>query len=235
MPNNGRITLCPYYRDEKNLSISCEDTFRRFRWPAQKSKWMDDYCDKDWNACPYAETLNEMYENLVEGDEMNNKNKMLAQKNAALEKELRKTASMLGRADKREKEKDQTILELRRKNRYLEEKYVEQRNVIEEAKKAEKRIQREINIITSVHEGLIAYLMATYTDGSFLKADFDEWTEKYEYHISADFDDEDKIVRYKVDVNEFGSVGPASENESAGREETEGAGCEVESSQQEEV
>ena len=45
MPNNGRITLCPYYRDEKNLSISCEDVFRRFRWKKQKTNWMDTYCD----------------------------------------------------------------------------------------------------------------------------------------------------------------------------------------------
>lgn len=234
MPNNGRITLCPYYRDEKNLSISCEDTFRRFRWPAQKSKWMDDYCDKDWNACPYADTLNKMYENLVEGDEMGNDIKMLTQKKTALEKELRKTASMLGRADKREKEKDQQILELRRKNRYLEEKYVEQRDKLQEAADKETRMLNEMDIITSIHEGMIAYLMATYTGGTFLKADFDKWVDRFEYKLSAEYEN-DKIVKYKVDVNEFRLDGPATENESAGREEAEGAGCKVENSQQKEV
>jgi len=67
MPNNGRIAVCPYYRDEKNLSISCEDTYRRFRWPVQKSRWMDAYCDKGWEGCPFAQALNRLYERMGEG------------------------------------------------------------------------------------------------------------------------------------------------------------------------
>ena len=105
MPNNGRVTLCPYYRDEKNLSISCEDTFHRFRWAAQKRRHMDTFCDKDWKSCPYAQEIGAMYE---KGDYMDEV-KRAAFELEATKKELRKTATMLGKAQKREKEKDEKI------------------------------------------------------------------------------------------------------------------------------
>lgn len=238
MPNNGRITLCPYYRDEKNLSISCEDIFRRFRWPVQKKRWMDTYCDKDWQSCPHAKSLEKLYESYVEGDTMGNNIKELLHKNKELEKEQRKTASMLGRANKREAEKDKQITELQRKNRYLEDKYISMRKCIEEAKDKEIKMAEEINTISAIHEGIIAYLMSTFAGGSFSKADFDAWTEKYEYVIVADWEsveDPDgteraRIVRYKAEVNEIADrpEGSASEDESAGGEETGTAGCEVE-------
>ena len=238
MPNNGRITLCPYYRDEKNLSISCEDIFRRYRWPAQKKNWMDKFCDKDWKKCPYAQDLDKLYESYVEGDTMGNKIKELTHKNTALVKEQRKTASMLGRANKREAEKDKQIAELQRKNRYLEEQYMKHRDQIEAAKEAEQRRMNELNTITAIHEGIIAYLMTTFAGGSFDKADFDAWTDKYEYVIVADWErveepdgtERARIVRYKAEVNEIANrpEGSASKDESAGGEEVGTAGCEVE-------
>ena len=127
MPNNGRITLCPYYRDEKNLSISCEDTFRRFRWPAQKKRHLDTYCDKNWQACPHAKRLTELYSSM-EGEDMNSKIKKLQHENEELKKELRKEVSMLGKSQKREQEKDELIRKLRHEKGVAEKLYFKERD-----------------------------------------------------------------------------------------------------------
>ena len=57
---------------------------------------MDNYCDRDWTACEWAASLNEVYEKEEDVSERLEEHKL-----QAIEKELRKTASMLGRAEKR--------------------------------------------------------------------------------------------------------------------------------------
>lgn len=187
MPNNGRITLCPYYRDEKNLSISCEDVFRRFRWKKQKTRWMDTYCDDQWTECPYAQQLDQMYDK-KEGQITVEKKRIveLEHENQELKKELRKTASMLGRSEKREKAKEADIKELRKKNRYLEEKYMEYAGKVRQYEAKEDRVMESLSMITSVYEARFAYLLTVFGDGTFNEHDFDQWCRGKEFAIVRD-------------------------------------------------
>lgn len=227
MPNNGRITLCPYYRDEKNLSISCEDTFRRFRWPAQKKKWLDKYCDKDWRLCPHAKELNRLYESYREGDEMGNKIKELQHKNKELERELRKTASMLGKVNKRDEEKSDKITALQKKNRFLEERYMQMSQQVNEAREQEKVICEEIQRWTHFYSGIICFLISEHAGGLVERDVLQEWMKNHDYELKADMEegkdetgkDFTKIVRYRAEVSEIvhEDKRPATENEKTGR------------------
>lgn len=60
----GRFALCPYFHSEKRLSISCEDTVRQFYSKADKNRQLKNHCDSDWESCPYADALNELYERM---------------------------------------------------------------------------------------------------------------------------------------------------------------------------
>lgn len=62
----GRFALCPYYRSEKRLSISCEDTVRQFYSKSEKMKRLREHCDSNWKACQHAAALNELYERMDE-------------------------------------------------------------------------------------------------------------------------------------------------------------------------
>lgn len=64
MPNNGRYTICPYYRCERGKMIFCEDCQRRFKTIAEKEKHLDKYCDSSFNECKYAQRLNELWEEI---------------------------------------------------------------------------------------------------------------------------------------------------------------------------
>jgi len=218
MPNNGRITLCPFYRDEKNLSISCEDTFRRFRWPAQKKAWLDEKCDKDWESCPYARELMELYDNMGECD-MENKILKLEHEKKALEKELRKVSSLLGKASKREREKHEQIKVLQRKNSFLEERYIGMRERVADARRAEEAAAEYVGQQMATHQGIIAYLMANPHAGEFDCEDVVKWSQS---HVYAIYKDEDG--RFKVEVNEHTAGESASENEGTGSEKTDAAG-----------
>lgn len=179
MPNNGRVTKCPYYRDEKNLSISCEDTFRRFRWPAQKKRHMDTFCDKDWKLCPYAQDLNRLYEQM--GGEMSDVAKM-AQELKAKDKELRKVSVMLGKASKREAEKDEKIRQLQRERNALESMYMRTRQQIAEYSETEKRLYDQICSMSALYEARFAFLMDK-IGGRLDEEELREWVKKYEFSI----------------------------------------------------
>lgn len=64
MPNNGRYTICPFYRCERGKIIFCEDCQRRFKTIAEKEKHLDKYCDSNYNECKYAIRLTELWEEI---------------------------------------------------------------------------------------------------------------------------------------------------------------------------
>lgn len=88
MSNTGRITLCPFYRNHKKRTITCEDTLRFYPKEEVLSKHMDKYCDADWNECKYAKAY---MDNLESKEYMG---RMAA-------KELRKTVAHIGKLDKK--------------------------------------------------------------------------------------------------------------------------------------
>jgi hypothetical protein len=101
---------------------------------------MNKYCDKDWQSCPYAEALSQMYIRINEGaDEDQEKLKLRAD---AFLKENKKINALLGRYDVRLEAKDAEIRQLRTKNKELEEaKYKEFRK----RKAAEKKLKEISN------------------------------------------------------------------------------------------
>lgn len=97
MPNQGRYTVCPFYRDHKKKSISCEDCVRTFEDRQRKDEWMDRYCDLDWKMCPYSKALWQVYEDMERGDDM----AYAKHKIEALETEIRSLKTLLGKSEHR--------------------------------------------------------------------------------------------------------------------------------------
>ena len=237
MPNTGRITKCPYYRDEKNLSISCEDTFRRFRWPAQKNNWMDKYCDDNWQACEHAKELEALYDKMG-GNEMGNKILQLEQENAAIKKELRKVSSMLGKATKREERKDDKIRELMTQNRALEKVMLREKQKSAELKHKLDKATLDITALADIYEGRIAYLLANFTDGFLNEEELRKWAESFEYALVPEATEEDpdgrevvvlwRVMTREIEDDAHKSRGPSSEVSQTGGGTAEKTGCEVE-------
>lgn len=201
MPNNGRITLCPYYRNEKNLSISCEDTFRRFRWLSQKKRWLDTYCDSNWQYCPYAKDLNKLYEQMEGEDVENSKIMELRHRNEALEKELRKTVAMLGKLEKREKEKDEKLRQLRRERNSFESICIRTRQREKSLEKNLERAKTDFQKMGSIFESWIAYLISEFTDSKLNVEVVKEWAEKHEYRLKPfELRKDEKVGRKVVSV-----------------------------------
>lgn len=219
MPNNGRITLCPYYRNESGLTISCEDVIRRFRWLGQKKKYMDTYCDDKWQMCPYAMELTRLYER---GEDMSE------HEVKALNKELKKTVTMLGRSQRREAAKDDTIKELRRKNKVLEDRLMKMKREKAQNIKNEKKVYDQIRGLTEMYEARFAYLMSEFNCGELDEKEVEKWSEGKEFAIVADKkDDQGHVTRWRVIVrDEHESGRSVSENESASDGEIKSPGGE---------
>lgn len=173
MPNTGHYTQCPYFIAEKNKTVHCEDTFRRFKRLTQKQKWMKQFCDDSWKECPYAIEITKIYERIEKGEaDMTEMKKRNLQE---LEKEYKKLNAQLGKAEKRLKEKDGDIERLKKRNRLLDNHYNEllrrfrEKNIrlneyeAKERKASDDAMPRALEIATQCAEmvnGLTAYLMS---------------------------------------------------------------------------
>jgi len=206
MPNNGRITLCPYYRDEKNLSISCEDTYRTFRWPAQKKKHMDRYCDKNWKECPHARKLNRLYSRMGDDERMNTVEK-LRHTEKELRRELKNLSTALGKSKKRENTKDEEIKELRR-----------QRDAA----------LAQFNEMAATYEARLAYMMQLC--GGFLdEVEARRWARSHDYEIRLAANTKTgSVSAWALEVQEVedGTSRFARALSEAGGREAETNGCE---------
>lgn len=196
MPNNTRIPYCPYYKDEKNKSISCEDTYHVFSTVGEKYVWMDMYCDEwDWTKCPYAMDLTEAYARFEKGDEK----ALEKQKIEAMQKELKSLSSKLGRAEKRIERQQKKMDELRavnqsymRVNAQLEKTNKESYHKWRDANTAmeiyEEKIADQVQRITDAYEVRLAYMIDKY--GTFSDIDVDEWRQGKSFALVYDEDDD---------------------------------------------
>ena len=179
-----RYTLCPYYVNDRRRSISCEDVFRRYDSYAEKYKWMDTYCDSDWQECPYAKALDKVYEQIEKGD----MRALDRHRESAQHEEMRKLSSALGRAEKGLRTRDEKIKELRRRAKVLEDKskhyYSELRKLQSEHESLQHKYAGELSGMARIYEDRMAYLMDTYTDGSLAEADVEKWAKGKEFAIT---------------------------------------------------
>ena len=208
MPNNGHITLCPYYKDEKNNSISCEDTFRSFSNHQKKIEWMDKYCDKDWSLCPYAIELEAMYERINKGADMNLESLKLKAK--GLEKELRKLASVHGRdvrkidtLNRELAQKEAEIQNLVERNHRIEKKYKEFRAQFDKANRDADNWRNyglHMHDVGITYEGRFCYLISEFAGGIFEDSKYEEWMKEHNYRLDVDHKDEKGRGVYKAVV-----------------------------------
>lgn len=190
MPNNGHYTLCPYYRDEKNKSISCEDIFRRFDSKRKKYKWMEQFCDDSWSDCPYAIALTEMWERILDGADMDKE--QMEHKIKELTTELKKQSSRLGRLDKQIEKKDAEIKKLKDRAERLIAMVRDAQDEARETKAAYTHIvTAEVNRLSTMYEGYISFLMDKTNVDELSVDEVEKWCENKEFKLTATKRDED--------------------------------------------
>lgn len=203
MPNDKHLPLCPFYKRHMERSITCEDINRTFSDTAEKETWLRTYCDTtSWETCEYAKDLNEAYEKLFKGED-----KAIMENNTkALEKEVKKLSTLLGKAEKRVERQQKKIDELRAVNNSFVSKneellkengkldtmtkdiYQKWRDVNERMEKYEETIANQVQTIADAYEVRLAYMIDRF--GTFSDIDVDEWRKDKSFALVYDEDDD---------------------------------------------
>ena len=222
MPNNGRITECPFYVNERNNYITCEDAKRRFGSNEAKESHMDTYCDDKWEECSYASAMLEAYK---EGESC-----VVTNKIKALESENRKVNIMLTKAENREAVKDREIKKLVMRNDSLGKRYGKLKDLHERLEQTQQLAMEQIQSAMDICEARVAYLLSERPDGKLDEVKFREWHKEHEYCIIPEgeaTDDEFKITGWVLRARKAGegdgTEGLTTESAEAGRSQTEGA------------
>ena len=222
MPNNGRITECPFYVNERNDYITCEDAKRRFQDSQTKEEHMDTYCDDKWEECPYAAVMLEAYK---EGE-----CSVVTNKIKALESENRKVNIMLTKAENREAVKDREIKKLVMRSDSLGKRYGKLKELHERLEQTQQLAMEQIQSAMDICEARVAYLLSERPDGRLDELKFREWHTKHEFCLLPEgeaTDDEFKITGWVLRARKAGegdgTEGLTGEPAEAGRSQTEGA------------
>lgn len=222
MPNNGRITECPFYVNERNGYVTCEDAKRRFEDSRAKESHMDTYCDDKWEECPYAAAMLEAYK---EGE-----SSVVTNKIKALESENRKVNIMLTKAENREAVKDREIKKLVMRNDSLGKRYGKLKDLHERLEQTQQLAMEQIQSAMDICEARVAYLLSEKPDGKLDEVKFREWHKEHEYCIIPEGEataDEFRITGWVLRARKAGegngTEGLTTEPETAGRRETKGA------------
>ena len=222
MPNNGRITECPFYVNERNNYITCEDAKRRFADSQTKEEHMDTYCDDKWEECPHAAAMLEAYK---EGE-----CSVVTNKIKALESENRKVNIMLTKAENREAVKDREIKKLVMRNDSLGKRYGKLKELHERLEQTQQLAMEQIQSAMDICEARVAYLLSEMPDGKLDEVKFREWHTKHEFCLLPEgeaTDDEFKITGWVLRARKAGegdgTEGLTGEPAEAGRSQTEGA------------
>ena len=222
MPNNGRITECPFYVNERNDYITCEDAKRRFQDSQTKEEHMDTYCDDKWEECPHAAAMLETYK---EGE-----CSVVTNKIKALESENRKVNIMLTKAENREAVKDREIKKLVMRNESLGKRYGKLKELHERLEQTQQLAMEQIQGAMDICEARVAYLLSERPDGRLDELKFREWHTKHEFCLLPEgeaTDDEFKITGWVLRARKagegYGTEVLTREPAEAGRSQTEGA------------
>ena len=222
MPNNGRITECPFYVNERNGYVTCEDAKRRFEDSRAKESHMDTYCDDKWEECPYAAAMLEAYK---EGE-----SSVVTNKIKALESENRKVNIMLTKAENREAVKDREIKKLVMRNDSLGKRYGKLKELHERLEQTQQLAMEQIQSAMDICEARVAYLLSERPDGKLDEVKFRKWHKEHEFCIIPEgeaTDGEFKITGWVLRARKAGegdgTEGLTTESTEAGRSQTEGA------------
>lgn len=223
MPNLGYVIQCPYYKSERPLSITCEDTIRTFRKADKKRMQIEKHCADDWKSCQHAKVLQSLYE-----DE--DPTKLYKHYAEARYREMVKVISVSGKKDRKiEKLED----EIWRYKAQLDvaEKAIARRVQSEKALREKSEAAfKQINTLANMYDQIFAYLLA----GSMMKSidleAVDAWAKEHEWRLIPEKGDDDHIIAWKVEVrdsgSEHGSDRSSGEVKKAGRGKTSQRGSE---------
>jgi len=103
MSNLGKIVVCPYYINEKDTTITCEDTMRVYSSKAVKESHSRQYCCESWRECPYTVDLEELYERIEEMSESQKQVEKLKHYNHKQKYEIRRLRKELEESSRNEK------------------------------------------------------------------------------------------------------------------------------------
>ncbi len=202
MPNTGHTTLCPFFLSESGKTVTCEDASRMFRSLRKKRLWMGDYCDDQWERCPYAYSLLKLYDQIEKDGE---EGEILKEQHTydAIEAEYRKLRVQYGRLEKRLYARDEEIKDLRRKNHALGDQYEKIRTAYDKEKKNAKSLSDALFHGLPVYEARFCYLMEMFSDGMFNETDFQDWSKGKEFRLEVAGKDEDgNVTLWKSNVRE---------------------------------
>ena len=109
----GFYILCPYFLHEqaKRPTISCEDCIRYFGSLDKKLWHIEHYCEADWQKCPAAAKLNEMYERIdnMQADEKSRKIELMRSELQLAKENNKKLLADIGRERKKREKADKQI------------------------------------------------------------------------------------------------------------------------------
>lgn len=112
----GFYIKCPFFvhQQHKRPTISCEDCVRLFESNEVKFDYIKKYCEDQWQTCPFAIALTEIYERTIYMDEKDSK-LYVAQKELEMSREYnKKLLSDIGRLNKKVEAQEKTITEKER-------------------------------------------------------------------------------------------------------------------------
>lgn len=190
MPNYVRVPKCPFYLSEQKKSVSCEDTYHSFDTEQEKVAHMEKYCCRlTWALCPYAADLSKAYE---EGDD----GAVDEAKMTAMKKEMKSLSTKIGKAEKKIERMQKKIDDLRAVNQSFvrmndelqkqkQEYYRRWRELLKQKDDDEEAIRTQLNVLTTVYEQRMAYLIETYCPEGFREMDVKEWALDKKFAITA--------------------------------------------------
>jgi len=192
MSEYGRAVFCPYFKDEKKRSISCEDTVRHFDSKTEKRKWFDNYCCAwEWEKCPYAMSITKAWIAHEKGDET----ALEKQKTEAMQSEIRSLSTKLGRAYKKIDE----LVELNKS-------YLRRNDELEKQKSAYYKRWRKESVggltetvlsqasdLFDKYKDVLCYLLSMYGD-KIGEDEVEAWKKGRVYTIYREYDENGKLI-----------------------------------------
>lgn len=229
MPNTGHITLCPYYVNEREKTISCEDVGRRFRSKKERMDYMEQYCDKDYMCCKYAQALEKLYEVMEEKGE-DHMLEFFKQRNRAARVELKRTVTQLGRQEAKTAKMAEEIKELKAENMALKESievirkknkemFGKWQNEKADIRAKEENLLGEMTLLTKIYEGYVSYLLHQSGELNLYLDEFHDWVDTHDFKLKMASDKKSFIAEVKE--KEDGDNRSAAEVSEAGTGETE--------------
>lgn len=189
----GFYILCPYFLHEqaKRPTISCEDCIRYFGSMEEKLRHIETYCEKDWQKCPAAASLNEMYERIdtMQADEKARMIEMLKTELNMAKENNKKLLADVGREKKKREKYEKQIAEMNAASKSNHEMY----------RKDLDNLKRKLDIAVIMKEwseaNLANVLVKTHPGQSCFELDLTEAAKTHsQYVLTAEKKDSEGIM-----------------------------------------